>query len=1124
MRFGVLGPLTVRSGDGVGTAGAGVSVRVPEAKVRALLAVLLTHEGRPVSADRLVDDLWGPEPPGKPANALQGKVSLLRRAIGRDRVVHGPAGYALDMTDAEIDADRFRELLARARSAATARTRADLLGEALGLWRGPAYADFRDEPFVRTAVRELEEQRLTALEEQARARLDLGEHLSLAGELAAPVARHPLRERLRLLQMRALYRAGRQGEALASYAELRELLATELGADPGPELGALHAAILRQDPSLDASPAPAPTGPALPTPLTTLVGRDDAVHEVGRLLSAARLVTLTGAGGVGKTRLALAAAGRLADTCASDFRDGVRLVELACLRTGGADDVAEAIASALGLRDDAATPAPKAPTALAAPPPSQGRPARGPYATADRPAAEDRLAAALRDRRTLLILDNCEHVVEPVARLAEHLLRAAPGLRVLATSQEPLGVSGESLHPVEPLRQADAIRLFTDRATAADPGFAAAGSGGEDAVAAVCRRLDGIPLALELAATRVRALGVRTLAARLDDRFRVLTAGRRGAPARQQTLRAVLDWSWELLTAPERVVLRRLAAHSDGCALEAAEAVCAGDGVAREEVLDLLARLVDRSLVVRVDGPAGPRYRLLESVAAYATERLHEMADFTAVRDRHLHYYLRLAEETEPRLRGPAQRARMALLTAETANLRTALTTATQDDRHPVEALRLVTALAWYWLLSGRLQEARRALSSALDAAERTSAGRPSTGPAPHPTAAHPTAAQPTPPHPTALRAEVRSLHAAFALLGGEPMTPGTPGAMERDHAAVESPQRRARARWLGAYGLFNAGALAAAETLNALALHDFEALDDRWGIAACLGRRAVHATVRGELAAVRADGERSARLFRELGDRWGESQSVMPLATLASINGDYAEAARVHHEGLRIAEELGLDTEVSTRLSGLGRLALLTREPDRARELHERARRIAAEQGYRFGEIHAEIGLALGARRTGDLDGARTRLVRIRDWYAEVSVEAGNALVLAELGFVAEQRGDAVTALATHLGGLTAARAVGDPRAVALALEGLSGADALAGRAGPAALLLGAATAARRTAGAPLPPAERTDVDRITHAARAALGPAAFEEVFAHGTALTPDEALTARAHGVAPAPESPR
>lgn len=1063
MRFGVLGPLTVRSGEG----GRSV-VRVPEAKVRALLAVLLTHEGRPVRPDRLVDDLWGAEPPGKPANALQGKVSQLRRAIGRDRVVLGPAGYALDLTGAEVDTDRFRELLVRAGAAATARTRVDLLDEALGLWRGAAYADFRDESFVRTAVRRLEEQRLTALEDQAKARLDLGEHTQVAGELTALAARHPLRERLRLLQMRALYRAGRQGEALESYAELRALLVAELGADPGPEVSALHTAILRQDPSLNASAPPVPPVPLapplpstapLPTPLTSLVGRDDAVHEVGRLLSTARLVTLTGAGGVGKTRLALAAAGRLADTCASEFPDGVRLVELA--GTPG-DDVAGAVAAALGLRDDAAA------------------------ATT----ADDRVAAALRERRTLLVLDNCEHIVAPVARLAERLLRTSPGLRVLATSQEPLQVSGETLLPVEPLQQADAIRLFTERAGAADPGFTV-DSETEDAVAAICRRLDGIPLALELAATRVRALGVHALAARLDDRFRVLTAGRRGAPARQQTLRAVIDWSWELLTAPERIVLRRLAAHWDGCALEAAEAVCAGDGVAREEVLDLLARLVDRSLVVRVDGPAGPRYRLLESVAAYATERLHAMGDFTAVRDRHLRYYLRLAEETEPRLRGPEQRARMLRLRAETANLRTALTTAltTATAADPgadagadhEAALRLVTSLSWYWLLAGRLQEARRALESALA----------TTSP------------------PSTLRAEARALHTAFALLGGEPVTPATPAALAADHTAVESPHRRASAQWLGAYGLFNAGAVAAADDLNTLALQGFEALGDRWGIAASLGRRAVHAHIRGELVGAREDGERSARLFRELGDRWGELQSVSPLALLATIDGDYAEAARLHHEGLRIAEELGLDVEVATRLSGLGRLALLTGEPDRARELHERARRVAAEQGYRFGEIHAEIGLALGARRAGALDEAQARLVRIRDWYAEVSTEAGNALVLAELGFVAEQRGDAATALTTHLDGLTAARATGNPRAVALALEGLAGARSLAGDPESAALLLGAATAARERTGAPLPAAEGADVDRVTRAARTALGTGAFEEAFARGTTLTPDEAL---------------
>uniref|UniRef100_UPI0006269589 ATP-binding protein n=1 Tax=Streptomyces odonnellii TaxID=1417980 RepID=UPI0006269589 len=326
-----------------------------------------------------------------------------------------------------------------------------------------------------------------------------------------------------------------------------------------------------------------------------------------------------------------------------------------------------------------------------------------------------RLVSALRERRLLLVLDNCEHLVEPVARLAKALLLGAPGLRVVATSQEPLGLTGEVVHPAEPLPPADAARLFTERALAAAPGLVL-DVPDLAAVDTICRRLDGIPLALELAATRVRALGVRELAGRLDrrlgDRFRVLTAGQRGAPARQRTLRAVIDWSWELLTVPERIVLRRLAVHTDGCTLEAAEAVCAGDGVADDDVLDLLARLVDRSLVVRT----GARFRLLESVGAYAAERLREAGDETAVRHRHLAHYLDLAERAEPGLRGPEQHRWLPLLDAETGNLRAALDTAVRRESGG-EALRLVTALSWYWLLSGRLREARRALNTALDTA-----------------------------------------------------------------------------------------------------------------------------------------------------------------------------------------------------------------------------------------------------------------------------------------------------------------------------------------------------------------------------------------------------------------------
>ncbi|MCX5435727.1 BTAD domain-containing putative transcriptional regulator [Streptomyces sp. NBC_00063] len=1061
MRFGVLGPLTVRDGEGD-------PVAVPEVKVRALLAALLVHEGRPVSADRLIDGLWGDDLPGNPANALQAKVSQLRKALGRDRVVRQAPGYRLrlDETGDEVDADRFLSLVDRAGSAAGPRERAELLTEALELWRGPAYADFADEEFVRTAAQRLTEQRLAVREERAEALLESGDLTLLTGELADLVARHPLRERLRAVQLRALYRSGRQSEALASYAELRARLADELGLDPSPELAALHEAILRQDPALAPTPAspagaaPPPERPRsnLPAPLTALVGRERSLAGIGQLLATERLVTLTGPGGVGKTRLAVEAARRI-----QDAPDGVWLVELAGER-GSVADLAQVVSAALGLRDDALSG-----------PPGQGAAS----------APEQRLATALRDRRTLLLLDNCEQVVDSVARLTESLLSRAPHLRILATTQEPLCVTGETVHLVEPLEPADAVRLFTARAAAASPGFSTDEATPEirAAVLEICRRLDGIPLALELAATRVRALGVRELADRLEDRFRVLTSGRRGAPPRQQTLRAVIDWSWELLSVSERTVLRRLAVHRDGCTLDAAEEVCAGGGVRRDEVLDLVTRLVDRSLVVVVTGPggAGPRYRLLESVAAYAEERLRETDELAAVRHRHLRHYAELAERAEPRLRGGGQREWLGRLDAETANLRAALDEATRrasTSGATGDAVRLATDLSWWWLLRGRLSEARRALSAVLSVA-------PSAG-------------------------ELRVLSDAFGLMTGE-----QPPAATCPDVAIADPVRRGRAVWFSAYGLFRSGDLAASEEAVSRALALFDAVDDRWGTAAALGLRSMHALIRGDLDALGRDGLRSATLFRELGDRWGELQTVEPLAALAEIKGEYAESARRHEEGLRMARELGLDAEVSARLSGLGRLALLDRDGDRAAELHEQARRSASEQGYKYGELHAEMGLALGARRSGDLDAAQAHLLRIRDAFGEVSSEAGDHLLQAELGFVAELRGDAAGAAAHHLLGLDVACAIGEPRAVALSLEGLAGAAALAGDGGRAAALLGSADAARRSAGAPLPPAERGDVDRITARATAALGGPAFAEAFGHGADLSPAEAArTARLH----------
>ncbi|MET7338376.1 BTAD domain-containing putative transcriptional regulator [Nonomuraea sp. NPDC005650] len=1029
MRFGVLGPLAVWTADGE-------PIKVPEVKVRALLADLLIHAGRPVSADRLIEDLWGDRPPANAPGALRVKVSQLRRAVG-GLVAYRAPGYVLQVEPASVDAGLFETLIGRAQRASGPQERAALLREALGLWRGDAYAEFADEPFALAAVARLGEQRLVALEELAEARLGLGEHVLLAAELASLVAEHPLRERLRAAHVRALYLAGRQGEALAGYGELRRRLSEELGLDPGPELAALHQAILRQDPSLGPAGRPRTN---LPTPLTSLVGRDGAVAEIRSLLRNGRLVTLTGPGGVGKTRLALAAA--------SDTGGGhVWLVELAALRPGAAAvEVAEAIAAVLGLRDDTA---------------ARRRPGvQGGVGESIGESAVERIAGALAGKETLLVLDNCEHVVEEVAALAGRLLQAAPGLRILATGQEPLRIQGEALWSVPPLAREAAVELFTARA----------GVEPDADVEEICTRLDGLPLALELAASRMRALTPRQLAERLDDRFRLLASGLRGVPARQRTLRAMIDWSWELLTGPERVVLRRLAAHADGSTLEAAEEVSADPGV---DVLDVLARLVDRSLVVRVRGHGDePRYRLLESVSAYCLERLDEAGELDEVRLRHAAYYTALAERAEPYLRGHGQRDALALLDAESANLRAALETAARLGR-PGEALRLVNAMAWYWVLRGRLGEGRRALEAALSVPGAGGSGA----------------------------AQATAWLAGLRMLSGWPQAPD-----DEVFEAIEERSARARARWFVGYAMFGYDDLSASRTLIEQALETFQELGDTWGTGAALNVLARYAAMRGDLAALRRDGEQGLALFRELGDRWGELRAAENLGTLAEITGDYEGAAALRAEGLRMAEQLGLWSSVSDALSRLGRIALLTGDHERADDYHERARRLAVEQSNRPAEEFAELGLALAARRQGRLDDAERRLRAWLEWVRDVAGEPGAALILAELGFAAEQRGDAAAALELQLEGLRAARKVGDPRATALALEGLAGARALAGRHEEAALLLGRATALRAGAGAPLPAGERGDVDRITAVVRAALGREALEAALTRGAASEPE------------------
>ncbi|MEU3018880.1 BTAD domain-containing putative transcriptional regulator [Nocardiopsis sp. NPDC007018] len=899
MRFGILGPLQLWASDGR-------AIRVPETKVRALLAVLLVHRGAPVPTDRLIDTLWGDDPPANPSGVLRSKVSQLRRVLRQadpdsaDPIVFLRPGYQLRTPPEALDADRFGALFARAHGNGDPHGRAALLTQALAFWRGPALADFADEPFAGAEIARLEEQRLTALEEQAEARLELGEHGLLVGELADLVERHPFRERFRAAQMLALYRSGRQGEALDCHRSFRDLLADELGVDPGPDLVALHQAILGQDPGLSlGAPAREPVRPpfTIPAPLTELIGRDEDASRTEGLLGEARLVTLTGPGGVGKTRLACEVATRMA----GGFGGGVWMVELASLershqRTRRASTlrVAEAVAEALGVRDAPAGPAPVP------------RPGGTPLV--------ERVCEALSGKEVLLVLDNCEHVVGAAATLSETLLRAVPGLRILATSQEPLGISGERLREVPPLEsppvsaepsvscRASAVRLFVARAAATAPGFAL-DDDNTAAVAAICRRLDGLPLALELAATRVRALGAHELSARLDDRFGLLSSGRRDTPERQRTLLATIDWSWELLTGNEQAVLRRLAVHPDGCTLAAAEEVCAGDGVERADVVDLVARLVDRSLVVVVPGDT-PRYRLLESVSVYCVARLREAGEAVTTQGRFDLYYVELAERADSCLRGHAQRQWLRRMDAEAANLRAVLESSLRRDEAQL-ALRLVCAMSWYWVLRGRLGEGRRALARAraLEGAA-----------------------------PDGLRDLAASWWAAVAALSGDDVD--TVETVSPRREVSRGPRlddrylrRRTRAELLLGSAMPDAPE---GEGLVNRSLETSRRVGDRWGLAAALSVRAWDALLRSDFAAVRSEAEHSMDVFRELGDRWGVLQAADALAILAQITGDYERAEHVHREGLRIAEDLELRTEVSYKLSGLGRVALLNGDSNR--------------------------------------------------------------------------------------------------------------------------------------------------------------------------------------------------
>ncbi|MGY1499031.1 BTAD domain-containing putative transcriptional regulator [Streptomyces sp. QTS52] len=1113
MRYRILG--VTQAEDDHGTA-----VPIGGPRLRALLTALALRPNRTTTPETLIAEVWANTPPKDAPAALQALVGRLRRTLGKDTITSDPGGYRLTAPQDHIDLHLFEHLVREGTAAldrADPTTAARTLSEALALWRGPALADLPD----RTAATRPEALRREATRARVEADLRLGRAHDAVPELRELTEAHPYDEPLHALLIRALRDTGRSADALAAYETARRTLAEGLGTDPGPELRTLHKELLTQPPRPPRPPRP-PDPAGEPTPahhpdrsnnightsksgnirprLTSFVGREPEIEAIRSDVHRTRLVTLIGPGGSGKTRLAEEAAAGLPQAW---------LVELAPLDRPEA--VPGAVVSALGLRETVLRT-----TELTTP-------------------QDDPLALLIEycaPRSQLLLLDNCEHVIDAAAELAETLLTHCPGLTILATSREPLGVPGESVRPVEPLLPDPARRLFEERAAAVRPDADRALRDTE-AVEEICRRLDGLPLAIELAAARLRLLTPRQIADRLDDRFRLLTSGNRTALPRQQTLRAVVDWSWDLLDERERTVLREVSVFAGGWDLTAAEAVCTGP------VADLVGALVDKSLIVATphehadDGTVGMRYRLLETIHEYATERAAENpGPRAAVELRHRAWVRALVEKAEPLLRSAEQLPWIARLETELDNIRTALDRTIKEGDEE-EATALVLAMGWFWWLRNYRRESVEWLSRVLDLSTR-------------------------PPHPTgpgtgtgtgtgegtgtdgwakvhARRMNLRMLH-IFLTVDADPATvphdelwhrqlvetrayferggpeaarlPGIawPFTFLSDRLGVDRPD--------GPDGLgdtANNPAATAAAALDSV-IANCRVHGGDWEVAVTLMFR-THLVVdsAGGLRGPRVDDDLAELrvLSRRVGDRWVRAQVCSAAGEAAMSRGGFEEAKREYAEALRLAHEVGAHAEAPFLIARLAEIAY--REGDRAGALTALDEAGAAAERYGVADSRAFVLLlrAQIALDEGEVARARALCDQSRAEIAHgtpppqfmAGLNAMDALV------TAEERGpeEGVAKLTATLREAVTQRCA-EVITAALA-DSVARLLADLGDLPHAARLLAASDSWRGDQPRPMP--DRARAEETEAAARRALGAERYESERMTGSELTADDVL---------------